>query len=97
MRTELIVEFAFHFPKKNAGRGNHENLKTIVQTSFRSWKKALERFIEHQNKLYHKDAIEDAHNFRLIFENKRNNVITEIDKGRKQQQLENRRKLTPII
>ncbi|KAF0705946.1 zinc finger MYM-type protein 1-like, partial [Aphis craccivora] len=85
------------FSQKNAGKGNHENLKAFIQTSFRSWKKALEKFKEHQNKLYHKDAIEDAHNFRLIFENKRNDVITEIDKGRKQQQLENRRKLTPII
>lgn len=85
------------FSQKNAGKGNHENLKAFIQTLFRSWKKALEKFKEHQNKLYHKDAIEDAHNLRLIFENKRNDVITEIDKGRKQQQLENRRKLTPII
>lgn len=85
------------FSQKITGKGNHENLKVFVQTWFCSWKKALEKFKQHQNKLYHKNAIEDPHNFHLIFENKRKVVISEIDQGRKRLQLENRRKLTLII
>jgi len=41
--------------------------------------------------------VEDGQNFKLVYKNKKNDVITVIDKGRKQQQLENRQKLIPII
>jgi len=63
----------------------------FVETAFRDWKKALEKKIrKHQTKKYHKDAMEDVQNFKLVYENKKkNDVITVIDKGRKQQ-LENR-------
>lgn len=59
--------------------------------------KALDKFKEHQEKAYHKDAMEAAQHFKLIYENKKNDVICEIDKGRKRQQLENSQKLIPII
>lgn len=89
--------FCVSFGIKSIGKGGHERPNFFVKTAFRHWKKALEKFREHQTKRYHKDAMDDGQNFKLIYENKKNDVISEIDKGRKQQQLENRQKLIPII
>lgn len=41
--------------------------------------------------------MEDGQNFKLIYENRMSGVISEIDKGRKIQQFENRQKLIPIV
>ncbi|XP_050540289.1 zinc finger MYM-type protein 1-like [Daktulosphaira vitifoliae] len=41
--------------------------------------------------------MEDGQNFKMIYENRKCGVISEINKGRKIQQLENRKKLIPII
>lgn len=41
--------------------------------------------------------MEDGQNFKLIYENRKSDVISEIDKGRKIQKLENRQKLIPIV
>lgn len=85
------------FGKKNVGKGRHENVDALVQSAFRDWKKALDKFKDHQSKQYHKNAFEDAQNFKLIRENQKTDVRNAIDQSRKQLQLENRRKLIPII
>ncbi|XP_015376839.1 PREDICTED: 52 kDa repressor of the inhibitor of the protein kinase-like [Diuraphis noxia] len=41
--------------------------------------------------------MEDGQNFKLIYKKRKSDVISEIDKGRKIQQLENRHKLIPIV
>ena len=41
--------------------------------------------------------MERGANFKLIHENQKNSIICEIDTGRKKQQLENRKKIIPII
>lgn len=89
--------YCVSFGSISVGKGNHQNTNILVQTAFRDWKKALEKFREHQKKKYHLDAMEDGQNFKLIYENRKSDVISEIDKGRKIQQLENRQKLIPII
>ena len=68
-----------------------------MQTCVKDWKRALVRFKDHQTKRYNLDASDDAQNFKLIYENKKNDVVIEIDQSRKRLQLENRRKLAPII
>lgn len=75
----------------------HENLNSFVRSEFKDWKKALEKFKDHQTKKYHLDASEDAQNFKLIHENKKNDVRSEIDQSRQRLQMENRQKLVPII
>lgn len=85
------------FVKKNIGKGGHQSTNFLVQNGFRSWKKALEKFKEHQDKNYHKDAMEDALNFKMVYENKKEDIVNELDKSRKRQQIENRQKLMPII
>ena len=85
------------FAQKGVEKGKHERLNSLVQTCVKDWKRALERFKDHQTKRYHLDASDDAQNFKLIYENKKNDVIIEIDHSRKRLKLENRRKLAPII
>lgn len=89
--------YCVSFGSNYVGKGGHQNINVLVHTAFRDWKKALEKFREHQTKKYHLDAMEDGQNFKLIYENRKNDVISEIDKGRKMQLLENRQKLIPII
>lgn len=93
----VYCKYCVLFAIKSAGKGNHQILKTFVGAPFRNWKKALETFREHQEKRYHKDAFIDAQNFQSTFENKKDDILNEIDTSRKKMQLENRRKLTPII
>lgn len=89
--------FCVVFGVKETGKGNHQTFETLVETGFTNWKKALEKFKTHQNNKYHKKATEDVENFKLIYENKKNDVISDIDSGRKQLQEENRKKLIPIV
>ncbi|XP_033229503.1 zinc finger MYM-type protein 1-like [Belonocnema kinseyi] len=74
-----------------------ERLNSFVPTCVKHWKRALQRFKDHQTKRNHLDASDDAHNFKLIYENKKTDVTIEIDQSQKRLQLENRKKLTPII
>lgn len=85
------------FAQDCVGKGNHQRLNLLVQTEFREWKRALEKFKEHQSKSYHKDAMEYVQNFKLIYENKKDDVISELNQSRKRQQADNRQKLYPII
>ncbi|XP_033213994.1 zinc finger MYM-type protein 1-like [Belonocnema kinseyi] len=85
------------FAQKIVGKGKHERFNSLVQPCVKDWKRALERFKDHQTKRYRLDASDDAQNFKLIYENKRNDFIIEIDQSRKWLQIENRRKLTSII
>lgn len=89
--------YCVSFGLKSIGKGGHERPNFFFETTFRDWKKTLEKFRKLQTKKYHKDAVEDGQNFKLVYENKKNDVITVIDKGRKQQQFENGQKLIPII
>lgn len=47
--------------------------------------------------LHHATVLEDTENFQLIYENKKSNVVIQIDSSHKRKQLENRQKLIPII
>lgn len=89
--------FCIAFGCSTTGKGNHQILNTFVKSPFRLWKKAIEKFKEHQDKEYHKTSVERGANFKLIHENQKNSIICEIDTGRKKQQLENRKKIIPII
>ena len=59
------------FAQKGVEKGKHERLNSLVQTCVKDWKRALERFKDHQTKRYHLDASDDAQNFKLIYENKK--------------------------
>lgn len=85
------------FAQKGIGKGKHERSNSLVQTCVKDWKRALERFQDHQIKRYHLGAFDEAQNFKLIYENKKNDVIIDIDQSRKRLQLENRQKLSPVI
>lgn len=44
----------------SVGLGKHENLGQLSITPFNNWKKATERFSEHQQRSYHKENVEKA-------------------------------------
>jgi len=75
--------FCVSFGLKSIGKGGHERPNFFVQTAFRDWKKAFEKFRKHQTKKYHKDAMEDGQNFKMVYENKKNYVIAVISKREK--------------
>lgn len=89
--------FCIAFGLQSVGKGGHQETNMFVQIAFRNWKKALEKFKEHQSKEYHKVAVDNAQNFKLVYDNQKRDIVSEIDKGRKQQQQENRKKIIPII
>lgn len=89
--------FCVLFVQTNIGKGRHEVANMLVQSPFKDWKKALNKFKDHQRKNYHTEAFEDVQNFKAIFENKKSDIVSDIDQGRKQMQWENRKKLMPII
>lgn len=90
-------KYCVSFGSDSVGKGGHEKAKVFVQNPFKNWKKAIEKMKDHETKIYHKSAVEDGQNFKLIYENKKNNIVCEIDHGLKHTKTENRKKLVPIV
>ena len=42
--------YCVSFGSNSVGKGGHQNTNLLVQTAFQDWKKALEKFREHQKK-----------------------------------------------
>ncbi|CAL1671991.1 unnamed protein product [Lasius platythorax] len=91
---KFCVIFAANF---EAGKGSHVTLRNLVKTPLTKWKKAKENFHDHESRQYHVRACEAAQNFMSIFEKRQDDIVMQIDAGRKVQVEENRKKLTPII
>ncbi|KAJ8914513.1 hypothetical protein NQ315_002786 [Exocentrus adspersus] len=69
----------------------------LVKTSFKNWKDAREEFRSHEKHLYHKNCLERAANFLDIMTKKSESVVLKIDTHRKDQIINNRESLKPII
>lgn len=69
----------------------------LVKTPFKNWKDAREEFKNHEKHLYHKNCQERAANFLDTVMRKCDNVVLKIDKHRKDQVINNRESLKPII
>lgn len=79
LKIVLVVVFVYHFCSKTIGKRNKEIPNYFVQALFRTWKNAIEKFKEFENKKYDQDAVEDAKNFKLTYENVKHDVIGEIN------------------
>ncbi|KMQ93870.1 zinc finger mym-type protein 1-like protein [Lasius niger] len=91
---KFCVIFAANF---EAGKGSHVTLRNLVKTPLTKWKKAKENFHDHECRQYHVRVCEAAQNFMSIFEKRQDDIVMQINAGRKVQVEENRKKLTPII
>ena len=77
-----------------AGRG-HQHLGRLTVTSFNKWKDAIKTFNVHESTDYHKSCIAAADAF--VVSNKQNLAALQLDKNRKSQIEENRRRIVPIV
>jgi len=63
---------------------------------FNKWKKALERFADHESSKYHCDSVLKAECTLLIESEKQDSVAVQLNHQAKQQILDNRRKITQL-
>ncbi len=82
---DAYCRFCVPFGSKTIGKDGHETPNYFVKAQFQTWKKAIEKFKEHESKKYRQDAMEDTQNFKLIYENVKSDVVSEIDNSRKKQ------------
>lgn len=86
----------FYNNKDGAGKGNHQYLGNLVTKPNSNLKDAREIFKSHEKCEYHKHYILVASNLSVV-NKKQDCVHLQIDKNRKAQCIENRKKLLPII
>lgn len=79
------------------GKGDHEILNNFVETPFRSWKKASEKFKDHSNKLYHKQCEDASDYFLNVRSGKTIDVYSQLNTVDHEQKLANREAVKSII
>lgn len=95
----LLCKFCFLFAKQG-GVYQQTNLNKFVKSPLKKYSKLLGKdgdLISHQTHRYHKDAIERAEFFLQTISNPDISINNMIDQKRRQQILENRERLKPII
>ncbi len=85
------------FAVEMVGKGCHQKLGGLVTKPFDNWKHATETFDKHGELKYHKDCIEKSYEFIKHYGGKAEDIRNQINNARKQQVIENRNKLVPII
>lgn len=80
-----------------SGKGGHQPLGGLVMKPYRNLKDALENFRAHEVKGYHKSAVLRSESICDIVDQKKDSVIHQLDKKRKQDVLNNIKKLIPVI
>ena len=82
--------------KAGTGVGN-QPLGALSAVKFQRWKHALERFVDHENTKYHHDSVVAAETATAILFGQQESIAIQLDHQRKQQILDNRRKIAPIV
>lgn len=91
-----FCKFCVLFAPSGAGSGK-QPLGQLCNVKFDNWKKAVERFSEHEKCLYHKKSIETAGTLNDILLGKMKPVDEQVDSAASRRKLENRKNITPII
>ncbi|CAH1115161.1 unnamed protein product [Psylliodes chrysocephalus] len=88
-----LCKYCVLFVKDYAGKGFHQQLKSLVTQPFTKWKDAVHDFEHHSESQYHKSSVLLADNFVKV----QPNIISQIDSGYLAQIADNRKRLIPII
>lgn len=64
---------------QTVGKGDHQVAGALVTTAFTNLKKAKERFVKHENWIYHKNAMLTAENMKSIVTKKAESVINQVN------------------
>ena len=81
----------------NYGGVGSQPLGKLLKIPFSNWKKATDKFNEHQQCEYHKTAILLSQNRKSVMEKKIEPINIALNSSLSQQIIENRLKLAPII
>lgn len=92
-----LCKYCVLFASETAGKGGHQQLKSLVREPFNNWKDALEIFKAHENNAYHKECMITGSNFLSTSLNPNRDIQNVIDSSRLKQIQENRDKLHPIV
>ena len=82
--------------KSGMGRGR-QTLGTLCAKKFDNWKKALDRFKEHELSNYHGESVMIAEGLKSVMENRQESVYNQLIKAAKQQTINNQKRVLPII
>lgn len=92
-----LCKYCVLFAKDCAGKGSHQQLKSLVTQPLTKWKDALHDFKHHSESQYHKYSVLLADNFMKVYNKSQPNIISQIDSGYLAQIAETRKRLKPII
>ena len=85
------------FSNDCVGKGGHQCTGRLVSQSFRNYKKAIEKFDDHQKTDYHKRCVTLSDSFLQVAVGSSLNVSKQVNVYRKNQAEENRLKLKSIV
>ncbi|KAM7283773.1 uncharacterized protein ISCGN_000878, partial [Ixodes scapularis] len=86
----------FH-PKTGAGKGSHQECKSLVTSPFTRWKDAMESFENHPGTDYHKRATVDAQSFLDVMTGNVDSIQMQLNKQAKEEHESNKAKLRAIV
>lgn len=92
-----LCKYCVLFARDCAGKGSHQQLKSLVTKPLTKWKDAVHDFKHHSESQYHKSSVLLADNFMKVYNKSQPNIMSQIDSGYSAQIAANRKRLIPII
>lgn len=97
IENSTYCKYCVFFAPSNVGKSKSETPGQLVLQGYNNWKKAIEKFKNHQNSQYHVKAVMTYESLLSIRNAKSVSIDQQIDVGRKSQAEINRKRLEPII
>jgi len=91
-----FCKYCVLFSSFGAGVG-HQPLGKLVVTPYTHWKDAVEDFNRHEQSSYHKTCVLKADNLLAVADAKQEAVVMHVSTGLKEQIVQNRRRIKPIV
>lgn len=89
--------YCVFFAQKFVGKSSSQVVGQLVNESLRNWRKALEKFSEHQATEYHSFSVLKADNLNMINEKRQLPISRALDDASEKKAIENRKKIEPIV
>lgn len=86
-----LCKYCALFAGECAGKGSHQQLKSLVTRPLNKWKDAIQDFKRHSESQYHKTCVLVADNFLKVYKNLQKDIMSQLDTGRAIQIAENRK------
>ena len=90
-----FCKYCVLFGNKSGMGRVRETLGTLCAKKFDNWKKALNRFKEHELSNYHGESVMIAEGLKSVMENRQESVYNQLNKAAKQQTINNQKRVLP--